>query len=451
MAYKRVDALVKTRPDDKEMLAGGSGDMGRARALGIHAAMRPHIVEGMAESQLFAEKCTMEIADRWQEVEQQEHEEREHVKQAQVESVAKEVTEDAGRSDEDGSRKVNEDANKKDDTGKAVSAPPTRESTASGEGSRTSRVPACAKRSRIVLDDDKDDEADADPRPVKKTSGNPPTGQTCFVCTRLKIKCDKSLGWTRAQKAVEEESVVDRKGKGTAVARPTCIHRKVEDPIKLINTKEEEPPKKAQMKAAEADMADMGAEVDSQRVKLDVIKKVLGMNKKGTDIRRRQRGEIENGWEPEHDTGLKLYVQSSPDSEWMISDNSDSKGAALLPGQRYADDLLVIRMMPDRIKMYLMHHGHRLKWSNARIKWVLPRKVADNLPGLNQVGQKLKGKKKGAIYSTLKGFKHELRNRKTRNRKSKTLRRSPRVRTDGKQGWKDTRETPEHRIAKEKA
>ncbi|KAF8121533.1 hypothetical protein EV363DRAFT_1301891 [Boletus edulis] len=78
-------------------------------------------------------------------------------------------------------------------------------------------------------------------------------------------------------------------------------------------------------------------------------------------------------------------------------------------------------------------------------------KVADNLPGLSQVGQKLKGKKKGTIYSSLKGFKHESKNRKTRNRKSEAPRRSPRIRTDGKQGWKDTRETPERRIAKEKA
>ncbi|KAF8431754.1 hypothetical protein L210DRAFT_3650814 [Boletus edulis BED1] len=354
-AYERVDALVRTRPDDKEMLAEDQETwvgvweqsliklracLLAARALRIHAAVRPHIAEGMAESQPFAEKWTTEIADRRQEAERREREERERVEQEPANSVAKGVTAEEVRGDEDGSGKVDEDANAKDDAGNDAPAPPTRESTTSGEGSRTSggmrayvQVPARAKCSRIVLDDDDEDEEDVDPRPVKKTSGSPPTvthkvpckacagrsetcrgpeGRTCFVCTRLKIKCDKSPGRTRAQKAAEDEAATDKKGKGKVAARPTRVRQEVEDPIELVDTEEEELPKKvprtktqpkaqvtdpvhdvgvravkrleakilknqARMKAAEADMADMGAEVDSQRVELDAIKKALGI------------------------------------------------------------------------------------------------------------------------------------------------------------------------------
>ncbi|KAF8447288.1 hypothetical protein L210DRAFT_3501016 [Boletus edulis BED1] len=311
-AYERVDALVRTRPDDKEMLAEDQETW-----VGVWEQSLVHgIVMGT------------------------QREERERVEQEPANSVAKGVTAEEVRGDEDGSGKVDEDANAKDDAGNDAPAPPTRESTTSGEGSRTSggmrayvQVPARAKRSRIVLDDDDEDEEDVDPRPVKKTSGSPPTvthkvpckacagrsetcrgpeGRTCFVCTRLKIKCDKSPGRTRAQKAAEDEAATDKKGKGKVAARPTRVRQEVEDPIELVDTEEEELPKKvprtktqpkaqvtdpvhdagvravkrleakilknqARMKAAEADMADMGAEVDSQRVELDAIKKALGI------------------------------------------------------------------------------------------------------------------------------------------------------------------------------
>ncbi|KAF8422166.1 hypothetical protein L210DRAFT_3510013 [Boletus edulis BED1] len=317
-AYEHMDALVRTHLDDKEMLAEDQETwvgvweqsliklracLLAARALGIHAAVRPHIVEGMAESQPFAEKWTTEIADRRQEAERREREERERIEQEPANSVAKGVTAEEVRGDEDGSGKVDEDANAKDDAGNDAFAPPTRESTTSGEGSRTSRgmrtyvqVPARAKRSRIVLDDDDEDEEDVDLQPVKKTSGSPPT-------VTHKVPC---------KKAAEDEAATDKKGKGKVAARPTRVRQEVEDPIELVDTEEEEPPKKvpqmktqpkaqvtdpvhdagvravkrleakilknqARMKAAEADMVDMGAEVDSQRVELDAIKKALGM------------------------------------------------------------------------------------------------------------------------------------------------------------------------------
>ncbi|KAF8435936.1 hypothetical protein L210DRAFT_3648168 [Boletus edulis BED1] len=366
-AYERVDALVKTRPDDKEMLAEDQETwvgvweqslinlracLLAARALGIHAVVRPHIAEGMAESQPFAARWTTEIASRRQEMERQEREERdrearERVAREQVESAA--VEENHGQQDggdsapskqgeriEDGSGQTDEKVVEDGDSDKAESAPPAIKSTTSREGSSTSgvrlayvQVPARVKRSRIILDDDEDEE-DEDPRPVKKTTGGPPIGRTCFVCAKLKIKCNKSPGRTRAQKAAEEEIVADRKGKGNAAARPTRVRREVEDPIELVDTEEEEHQKKvprtktqpkeqvaasiqdtgvravkrleakilknqARMKASEAEMADMGAEVESQRVELDAIKRALGMN--------------------------KLYVRSAPDSEWMVSDN----------------------------------------------------------------------------------------------------------------------------------
>ncbi|KAF8449174.1 hypothetical protein L210DRAFT_3640762 [Boletus edulis BED1] len=387
-AYERVDALVKTRPDDKEMLAEDQETwvgvweqslinlracLLAARALGIHAVVRPHIAEGMAESQPFAARWTTEIASRRQEMERQEREERdrearERVAREQVESAA--VEDNHGQQDggdsapskqgeriEDGSGQTDEKVVEDGDSDKAESAPPAIKSTTSREGSSTSgvrlayvQVPARAKRSRIILDDDEDEE-DEDPRPVKKTTGGPPIvthktrckacadrsepcrgpeGRTCFVCAKLKIKCNKSPGRTRAQKAAEEEIVADRKGKGNAAARPTRVRREVEDPIELVDTEEEEHQKKvprtktqpkeqvaasiqdagvravkrleakilknqARMKASEAEMADMGAEVESQRVELDAIKRALGMN--------------------------KLYVRSAPDSEWMVSDN----------------------------------------------------------------------------------------------------------------------------------
>ncbi|KAF8428470.1 hypothetical protein L210DRAFT_3508739 [Boletus edulis BED1] len=269
-AYEHVDVLVRTRPDDKEMLAEDQETW-----VGVWEQSLVHgIVMGT------------------------QREERERVEQEPANSVAKEVTAEEVRGDEDGSGKVDEDANTKDDAGNDAPAPPTRESTTSGEGSRTSggmrayvQVPARAKHSRIVLDDDDEDEEDVDP---------------------LKIKCDKSPGRTRAQKAAEDEAATDKKGKGKVAARPTRVRQEVEDPIELIDMEEEEPPKKvprmktqpkaqvtdpvhdagvravkrfeakilknqARMKAAEADMADMGAEVDSQRVELDAIKRALGM------------------------------------------------------------------------------------------------------------------------------------------------------------------------------
>ncbi|KAF8122215.1 hypothetical protein EV363DRAFT_1558093 [Boletus edulis] len=64
--------------------------------------------------------------------------------------------------------------------------------------------------------------------------------------------------------------------------------------------------------------------------------------------------------------------------------------------------------------------------------------------------QKLKEKKKGTIYSSLKGFKLESENRKTRNRKSETPKRSPRLRMVKNQRWEDTRVTPERWIARAK-
>ncbi|KAF8426152.1 hypothetical protein L210DRAFT_3653008 [Boletus edulis BED1] len=349
-AYERVDALVKTRPDDKEMLAEDQETwvgvweqslinlracLLAACVLWIHAVVRPHIAEGMAESQPFAARWTTEIASRRQEMERQEREEQNHGQQDGGDSAPSKQ----GERIEDGSGQTDEKVVEDGDSDKAESAPPAIKSTTSREGSSTSgvrlayvQVPARAKRSRIILDDDEDEE-DEDPRPVKKTTGGPPIvthktrckacadrsepcrgpeGRTCFVCAKLKIKCNKSPGRTRAQKAAEEEIVADRKGKGNAAARPTRVRREVEDPIELVDTEEEEHQKKvprtktqpkeqvaasiqdtgvravkrleakilknqARMKASEAEMADMGAEVESQRVELDAIKRALGM------------------------------------------------------------------------------------------------------------------------------------------------------------------------------
>ena len=80
----------------------------------------------------------MEIADRQLEAERREREERERVEQEPAKSVTKEVAEEEECGEEDGSGRADEDANEKGDMGKDAPAPPTRESTASGEGSRTS-------------------------------------------------------------------------------------------------------------------------------------------------------------------------------------------------------------------------------------------------------------------------------------------------------------------------
>ncbi|KAF8427138.1 hypothetical protein L210DRAFT_3508986 [Boletus edulis BED1] len=320
-----------------------------ARGCGIEPFVKPSAAEGMQESKHFFAKWTAEVEQRKRAAESHEQECREDHQPAHKESSPEvrntadeaptETCMDSGSTlqehhDEsaDASGQTDSNAGLKVDATKTVSVPPT---TAASESGEVSEVPARAKRSRIILDDDEDKE-DEDPQPVKKTTSGPPI---------LKIKCNKSPGRTRAQKAAEEEGVADRKGKGNVAARPTRVRREVEEPIELINTDEEETPKKvsrakhaisaiihkaisisvcqftsdispisppihsglfpdaeqvadqvhdagvravkrleakilknqARMKAAEADMVEMGAEVDSQCVELDAIKRALGM------------------------------------------------------------------------------------------------------------------------------------------------------------------------------
>ncbi|KAF8439487.1 hypothetical protein L210DRAFT_3646281 [Boletus edulis BED1] len=333
---------------------------------GIEPFIKPSAAKGMQESKHFFAKWTAEVEQRKRAVESHEqecckdHQLAHKESSPEVRNTADEAPTETVRVDEgpvqcmdsgstlqehhdesaNASGQTDSNAGSKVNATKTVSVPPTMAASESGEVSGTSgamrayvEVPARTKRSRIILDDDEDEE-DEDPRPVKKTtSGLPivthktrckactdrselcrgPKGRTCFVCAKLKIKCNKSPGRTRAQKATEEEGVADRKGKGNVAARPTCVRREVEEPIELVDTDEEETLKKvsrakvqpteqvadqvhdvgvravkrleakilknqARMKAAEADMAEMGAEVDSQRVELDVIKRALGMN-----------------------------------------------------------------------------------------------------------------------------------------------------------------------------
>ncbi|KAF8417001.1 hypothetical protein L210DRAFT_3511569 [Boletus edulis BED1] len=347
-----VAVLAKTRPDDKDMLVEDQESWAvgwKASLLELHrcllAACRCGIepfvklsaVEGMQESKHFFAKWTAEVEQRKHAAESCEQENREDHRLAHKESSPEvrntvdeapaETCMDSGSTlqehhDEsaDTSSQTDSNAGSKVDATKTASVPPT---TAASESGEVSEVPARAKRSRIILDDDEDEE-DEDPLPIvtHKTwckvcvdQSEPcrgPEGRTCFVCVKLKIKCNKSPGRTRAQKAAEEEGVADRKGKGNVAARPTRVRREVEEPIELVDMDEEETPKKvsrakvqpteqvadqvhdagvwavkrleakilknqARIKVAEADMVEMGAEVDSQRIELDAIKRVLGM------------------------------------------------------------------------------------------------------------------------------------------------------------------------------
>jgi hypothetical protein len=160
-------------------------------------------------------------------------------------------------------------------------------------------------------------------------------GRTCTRCARLKIKCSKSSGRSKVPRADGDEVGTDKKGKGKApgtcgssslvhslnlfTARPIRVPRETasgsNDPIVLDDSdleEEEETPKKAawpkaqptvpisgpvheagvravkrleakilknqaRIKACEADMADMSADVAGQNVELAAIKAALGM------------------------------------------------------------------------------------------------------------------------------------------------------------------------------
>ncbi|KAG6379846.1 hypothetical protein JVT61DRAFT_10406 [Boletus reticuloceps] len=211
------------------------------------------------------------------------------------------------------------------------------ESTTSDDRSSTSARPhpyvqvlARTKCNRVILDED-DDKDEEDSRPVKKSTGGPsvvthkapckacmdrsemcwgPEGCTCFMCSKLKIKCGKLAGCPRKiQKVKEEEVMTDRKGKGKgkAPARAAHVRREAEEPIVLVDTDEEQEKtlvaqglpvtvqvrdagvravkrlevkilsNQARIKASEAEMAEMAAEVAGQNVELDAIKRALGM------------------------------------------------------------------------------------------------------------------------------------------------------------------------------
>ncbi|KAG6372726.1 hypothetical protein JVT61DRAFT_7500 [Boletus reticuloceps] len=201
------------------------------------------------------------------------------------------------------------------------------------------QVPARTKCNHVILDED-DDEDEEDSRLVKKSTGGPsvmthkapckvcmdrsetcrgPKGRMCFVCSKLKIKCGKSAGRPRkVQKVEEEEVVMDRKGKGKGKvpARAARVRREAEEPIVLVDTDEEQEKtlkkvpgtktpvaqglpvtvqvrdagvcavkrleakilsNQARIKASEAEMAEMAAEVAGQNIELDAIKRALGM------------------------------------------------------------------------------------------------------------------------------------------------------------------------------
>ncbi|KAG6377657.1 hypothetical protein JVT61DRAFT_14422 [Boletus reticuloceps] len=303
------------------------------------------------------------VFSKWQDREREQlaHEEQEHIKHergsaegGQQDGAASEQHEDQSASPtprEGGNHAevdigpLNPTIGEVDSTGKVPSAPPTTESNPSEAGSGTSgklhpyiEVMARPKCSRVVLEDDEDEEEESVRPSQRITSGaslvthkpactscaprgetcQGQVGQTCTRCTRLKIKCSKSSRRSKVQRTDGDEVETDKKGKGKVPAHPTRTPRETasgsNDLIVLDDSdlEEEETLKKvpqvkvqptvptsgpvyeagvravkrleakilsnqARIKACEADMADMSADVAGQSVELAAIKAALGM------------------------------------------------------------------------------------------------------------------------------------------------------------------------------
>ncbi|KAG6372686.1 hypothetical protein JVT61DRAFT_7450 [Boletus reticuloceps] len=287
----------------------------------------------MRECQPFVDKWTAEVIDRNRQVEEMVREKREHEEGRGPQDMGKSAPQEREMQEEDASGKTDPALGKEGGGGKALSVPPTTDTTTSEAGSGTSnrshlsaRVSLRPKCSRLIVEDE-EDEDEGDSRPVKKATGGPPVvtyktpcgscaqksktcrgpeGRTCFHCARLKSKCSKLAGQPqKALNVVESDGVLDRKGKGKAPIG-------VEETIVLSSGEDEKTPQKVppsrkesqarvsnelhetgvrvvkglegkirlkqlQLKAKEARMAEMEMEVVSEMVELDKIKRALGL------------------------------------------------------------------------------------------------------------------------------------------------------------------------------